>query len=102
MKNNNHYFVVIWKGCLFIASVCLGVRKEEWEKTVLDRQGGHLKSNIGNYLLNKAIVGKEAMPGATASKNKTKQANNNTFCILPEFKMQAGTRQYHKVENSLY
>lgn len=86
--------------CLSV--LCFGVRKEEWEKTVLDRQGGDLKSNIGNYLLNKAILGKEAMLGATASKNKTKQANNNAFCILPEFKMQAGTRQYHKVENSLY
>lgn len=86
--------------CLSV--LCFGVRKGEWEKTVLDRQGGHVKSNIGNYLLNKVILGKEVMPGATASKNKTKQANNNTFCILPEFNMQTGSRKYHKVENSLY
>lgn len=70
-----------------LSFLCLGVKKGEWEKTVLDRQGGHLKSNIGNYLLDKAILEKKAMPSATASKNKTKQANNNTFCILPEFKM---------------
>lgn len=46
-------------------------------------QGGHLKSSIGNYLLDQAILKKEAMPSAIASKkNETKQNRQTTTLFV--------------------
>lgn len=51
---------------------CFMVEKEQNRKCLGDRQIGGLLGTITSYLLDKAVLGKECVSGATARKNRIK------------------------------
>lgn len=72
-KNYNCYFSDWWNADATLL-FCFMVEKEQVGNALeIGRESGGLLGTITSYLLDKAVLGKECMSGATASKNRRKR-----------------------------